>query len=141
MDAMQDLQTAIGAEPSEAAMVAALQVADAYRAQVAGLERQVENLKRSNVALRLADDQIRAKAELIDHAFGADGGSLVLCRETLDGKRRWSFEPLASLEEALQVMEADLAAAAEEAECSACLGTVEGRHEGAGCAACGGSGY
>lgn len=138
-----DVRAAICSRPTEAAMEAALRVADAYRAQVDDLERQVENLKRSNSALRLAGEADRAKAALIDHVTGAEDSSLVLCHATYnDRTRRWSFSPLPTLEEARRVMEGDLerAAAEDDAECIHCAGTGEGQHEGAACLACRGRG-
>lgn len=138
-----DARRAIGAAPSEAAMESALRMADAYRAQIADLERQVESLKRSNAALRLAAQPDRAKAALIDHVVAAEDSSLVLCHATYNASaRRWSFSPLSTLEEARRVMEGDLerAAAEDDAECTHCAGTGEGQHEGAACLACRGRG-
>lgn len=142
---MDAAKIAIGAAPSEAAMVAALRVADAYRAQVADLERQVENLKLSNAALRLAGERHARSAlavALIDHITSAEDSSLVLCHATYnDLTQRWTFAPLSSLEEAQRVMDADVERASEEdAECIHCAGTGEGQHEGASCIVCGGRG-
>lgn len=145
MDA--DLTLALSAPPSEAAVEAALRVADAYRAQVADLRAQLARVMASNVALRLAGAPNAGKAELIDHIVSASDSSLVLCHATYSTKTgRWNFAPLSSIEEARQVMEADRAAAQAEAddndhECAQCAGTGEGAHEGASCAACRGRGH
>lgn len=149
LDALQlqraDVRAAICSRPTEAAMEAALRVADAYRDQIADLERQVENLKLSNAALRLAGERHARSAlavALIDHITSAEYSSLVLCHATYnENARRWTFAPLSSIEEAQRVMDADIAAADAEPECACCAGTGEGLHEGASCAACGGRGF
>ncbi len=135
MASMQDLQTAIAAAPAEMTVEAALRVADGYRARLDRLQEQYRGL------LLTLQPNI-TKAAVLDHVLSAEDSTLVLCRATYnDRARRWSFAPLCSLEEAQQAMEDDLASAAEEAECAQCAGTGEGRHEGAGCATCGGRGY
>lgn len=137
---MADLQQAVAGPAVEQTIASALRAADQFRAERDELARQVENLKRSNVALRIAAEADRAKAALIDHVISAEDSSLVLCHANYnDRTRRWSFAPLCSLEEAQRLMDADLASA-EEAECACCAGTGEGRNEGASCAACGGRG-
>ena len=109
----------------------------------ASMAQQVENLKSTLRGVYMNHDAYKHKAAVLDHVLSADDSTMVLCRATYnDRARRWSFAPLCSIEEARQVMEADLAAADEdEAECSVCLGTGEGAHEGTSCAACGGRGY
>ncbi len=136
MGAREYLQTAIAAAPNEMTVEAALRVADGYRARLERLQEQYRGL------LLTLQPNI-TKAAVLDHVLSADDSTMVLCRATYnDRARRWSFAPLCSIEEARQVMEADLAAADEdEAECSVCLGTGEGAHEGTSCAACGGRGY
>lgn len=141
---MADLQQAVAGPASESAVLAALTAADEYRARIAELERAVDNLKASNIKLRLAGEQDALKAALIDHVLHAEDSHLVLCEaQYLPAQRRWTFSPLSDLAEAQAVMDRDIDAAldADEAECHACAGTGEGQHEGASCAVCGGRGH
>ena len=161
MGAMNDLQTACAAQPSEDTVAAALRAADLFRnlADVhletikelraklqaeqyanACKSEQIERLKASNTAMRLAAAPNAAKAELIDHALEFDGSSLALVRMRLTRQGQWTTDPVVDLDHARQIMAEDLAATDEPCDCQACNGTGEGQHEGASCAVCGGRG-
>ena len=157
-----DIRRAVGSPPSEDVVVAGLRTADLFRELAdahlqtikelraklqaeqyanACKAEQIERLKESNAALRLASEPNASKAALVDHALEFEGSSLALVRMRLTRHGQWTTDPVVDLEHARQIMAEDLEQPDERCDCIACNGTGEGQHEGASCAACGGRGH
>jgi len=155
MSLAQDITKAVGSPPSEEAVLAGLRVVDEQIAEIRRLHatvaaltfalacrsEQIDSLKASNAALRLASEPNAAKAALIDHALEFEGSSLALVRMRLTRPGQWATDPVVDLAHARQVMDADLAASDDsETLCVVCNGSGEGQYDGSRCAACGGRG-
>ena len=157
-----DIRRAVGAPPSEDAVLSGLRTADLFReladAHLQTIKElraklqaeqyandckseQIERLKESNAALRLASEPNASKAELVDHALESEWSSLALVRMRLTRQGQWNTDPVVDLDHARQIMAADLEQPYDSCDCQACGGTGEGQHEGASCAACSGRGH
>jgi hypothetical protein len=152
-----DIRRAVGAPPSEEAVMAGLRTADLFRNLADVHLETIKELRAKLQALEYANackaEQIAAlraelnagrdaanKAALVDHALNFEGSSLVLVRMRITGAGQWTTEPVVDLEHASQIMAADLEQPDDTCDCIACNGTGEGQHEGASCAVCGGRG-
>ena len=112
--------------------------AQALEAHKADLAQQIENLKRSVRVLHLGSDMWKHKADLLDRIMLDPDTSLMVVQYSRDPvTRRSTYDPVTSLEDLEKLLESE---EQEPADCNACIGTGEGKHEGQSCTACGGKG-